>query len=44
MIKASTGYSAANPQTKYAILGCGLAVLGMVLLFGLFFAMCGGKG
>ena len=35
----STGYYAANPQTKYAVLGCGLALLAFALFMGTIFTL-----
>jgi len=39
MMYGNTGYQAANPQTKYAVLGCALALLGFVLLMAMVFAL-----
>lgn len=41
MMYADTGYGPANPQTKYAVLGGGLAFLAALLFIGLVFALGG---
>jgi len=38
MLKAYTGYRSANPQTPFAVLGCGLAFLAILLFIGVVFA------
>ncbi len=39
MMYQNTGYGAANPQTKYAVLGCAIALLAFVLLIAVVFAL-----
>jgi hypothetical protein len=44
MMYQNTGYGAANPQTKYAALGCALALLGFVLLMAIVFVFGAAMG
>lgn len=39
MMNVNKGYPPANPQTKYAVLGCGFALLGFALFIAFVFAL-----